>query len=266
MNAGELPLTAPLPLSVFIITFNEADRIGATLEAVRGLSDDIVVIDSGSTDATRDIAAAHGARVIINAPFPGYGPQKRFGEEQCHHDWLLNIDADEVIPPRLADEIRALFRNGPPVHDAYRIPIAEIFPGEKAPHPWAYALRPVRLYRRSKGRYVPSSVHDRVLLDEGVSTGSLRTAIHHFSVRSLGDQIAKLNAYTTMQAADLAARGVRISAWRLIFEFPLSFLKAYVIRRHFVRGIYGFLTAMNYAFARHMRLAKHIERRRLGEG
>lgn len=255
----------PPAVSAFIICFNEADRIGASIEAIRGLSDDIVVIDSGSTDGTREVAERLGARVIVNAPFPGYGPQKRFAEDQCRNDWLLNIDADEVVPPPLAREIIGLFTSGQPAHDAYRTPIAEIFPGEGTPHSWAYALKPVRLYRRSRGRYAQSTVHDRVALDAGVSVGDLKTAMHHFSVRSLGDQIAKLNNYSDMQAADLEKRGITLPAWRIFFEFPLSFLKAYLVRRHFVRGIYGFMTAMNYAFSRHLRLAKHIERRRLAK-
>jgi glycosyltransferase involved in cell wall biosynthesis len=94
------PLPSPLPLSVFIICKNEADRIGRTLEAVRGLSDDIVVVDSGSTDGTQALAAQLGARVVEH-PFEGYGPQKRHAETLCRHPWLLNIDADEVIPPDL---------------------------------------------------------------------------------------------------------------------------------------------------------------------
>jgi glycosyltransferase involved in cell wall biosynthesis len=252
-----------LPLSIFIICFNEADRIAATIKAINGLSDDIIVVDSGSTDKTREIAGACGARVLVNSPFPGYGPQKRFAEDQCRHDWVMNLDADEVVPAALAANIRALFADGAPPCDAYRVPIAEIFPGEGTPHPLAYALRPVRLYRLSRGRYVDSTVHDRVALAQGARVGDLGPAIHHFSVRSLGDQIAKLNAYSDMQAADLAARGVNLPTWRIFFEFPLAFLKAYVVRRHFARGVYGVMTAMNYAFSRHLRLAKHIERRRL---
>src|SRR3712207_4928412 len=97
-----------LPLSVFIIARNEADRIGATIRAVRDLTDDLVVIDSGSTDGTQAVAEELGARVIFNA-WPGYGPQKRFGEEQCRHDWILNLDADEELSPALREEIRSLF-------------------------------------------------------------------------------------------------------------------------------------------------------------
>ena len=220
------------------------------------------MVDSGSTDATVSVAQSFGARVVVR-DWSGYGPQKRFGEEQCRHEWLLNLDADEVVPPELAGEIRALFdRPGRPDQDAYAIGIAEVFPGEVRPHRWAYTLRPVRLYRRTFGRYSPSPVHDRVDLDPGARIGALRAPIHHFSVRSLGDQVAKLNRYTDQQADDLSERGVRIPTWRIYVEFAAAFAKAYLGRRHAVRGTYGFLTAMNYAIARHLRLAKHYERRR----
>ncbi|AWN34373.1 glycosyltransferase family 2 protein [Methylobacterium radiodurans] len=252
---------APLPLSVFIIAQNEADRIGAVIRAVRALSDDIVVVDSGSTDGTQALAESLSARVIHN-PWPGYGPQKRFAEEQCRHPWLLNLDADEVVPDDLSAEIRALFAMGEPARPAWRLAIAEIFPGETRPHRWAYTLTPVRLYRLDAGRYSPSPVHDRVELRAGIEPGLLRGRVHHFSVRSLGDQLAKLNRYSDQQADDLEARGVTIPAWRVFVELPGNFLKAYLGRRHFARGTYGFLTAMNYAISRHLRVAKHYERRR----
>ncbi|QEL25842.1 glycosyltransferase family 2 protein [Bosea sp. F3-2] len=248
------------PLSIFIIALNEVDRIGRTVEAARALSDDIVLVDSGSTDGTQALAESLGARVIFN-PWPGYGQQKRFAEEQCRHDWLLNVDADEVLPPDLIAEIAALFASGSPPADAYKIRIAEIFPGEKAPHRFAYGLAPVRLYRKSWGRYSVSPVHDRVDLLPGTKVGRLRGTIHHFSVRSLGEQMEKLNAYSDAQADDLDARGETISAFRLLAEFPANFVKAYIGRRHALRGVYGFMTAMNYAFYRYLRAAKHWERR-----
>jgi glycosyltransferase involved in cell wall biosynthesis len=259
---GEGGARAVPPLSIFIIARDEADRIGATIRAAACLTDDLVVVDSGSQDATVAVARELGARVL-HRDWEGYGPQKRFAEEQCRHDWVLNLDADEVVPPELAAEIRALFEHpAGPERDGYRIGIAEVFPGEAAPHRFAYTLRPVRLYRRSRGRYNPSPVHDRVDMAEGARVGSLRGVLHHFSVRSLGDQIAKLHRYSDQQAEDLEARGIVIPTWRVVVEFQAAFWKAYIGRRHFVRGAYGFLTAMNYAIARHMRMAKHYERSR----
>ncbi|TDR94085.1 glycosyltransferase family 2 protein [Enterovirga rhinocerotis] len=249
------------PLSVFFIARNEADRIGAAIRAARDLTDDLIVVDSGSTDATVAIAEGLGARVV-HRDWEGYGPQKRFAEELCRHDWMLNLDADEIVTPELRAEIRSLFARGEPEEDGYRIGIAEVFPGEERPHRFAYTLHPVRLYRRSRGRYSASPVHDRVDMAEGARIGSLRAILHHFSVRSLADQLAKLDRYSDQQADDLAARGIVIPTWRILFEFQASFWKAYIIRRHFLRGTYGFLTAANYAIARHMRVAKHYERSR----
>ncbi len=263
LTASKVFLAVP-PLSIFLITKNEADRLPRTLAAVRALSDDIVVVDSGSTDGTPALAQSLGARVL-HRDWEGYGPQKRFAEEQCLHPWLLNLDADEWVPPHLAAEIRALFAAGEPAADAYEIRIAEVFPGEAAPHRLAYALPPVRLYRRDKGRYSASPVHDRVDLASGARVARLKGIVHHFSVRSIGDQIDKLNAYADQQVADLAARGKSIPLWRLFVEFPAAFFKAYVLRRHFVRGAYGFITAMNFAFFRWLRVAKDYERRSLAK-
>lgn len=248
------------PLSIFIITLNEADRLGAALEAIADLSDDIVVIDSGSTDGTQALAENYGARVIHHA-WPGYGLQKKFGENQCRHAWMLNIDADEIVSPELKAAIRAALAVPNLVPTGFKTKIAEMFPGETKAHAWAYVLSPVRLYHKSIGRYSASPVHDRVDLDAGTPVCTLDGLIEHRSIRSLGHELSKLNAYADMQADDLDAKGRNISALRLVFEFPLTFLKAYIGRRHFVRGLYGFMTAMNFAFYRYLRVAKHWERR-----
>jgi glycosyltransferase involved in cell wall biosynthesis len=262
-GAHGMSAEGPVPdLSIFIIARNEADRIGRTIAAVRALSDDIVLVDSGSTDGTQDAAASAGARVIHN-DWPGYGPQKRFAEDQCRHLWLLNIDADEVVPPELAAEIRTALAGGASGVDGFEIRIAEIFPGEEAPHPLAYALAPVRLYRKDRGRYADSIVHDRVEFPPEARFRRLKGVIHHFSVRSIGDQLEKLNRYTDQQARDLALKGGHVPTWRLFVEFPAAFFKAYVFRRHALRGVYGFMTSMNFAFYRWLRVAKDVERRRV---
>jgi glycosyltransferase involved in cell wall biosynthesis len=255
-------VTARVPLSVFMITRNEADRLGETLRTLNTLADEIIVVDSGSTDGTQAIAAAEGAKVI-HQEWLGYGAQKRFAERQCRNAHVLNLDADERISPELAAEIRALFAAGPPGVEAFRLRIAEVFPGEAAPHPLAYALRPVRLYHRDAGSYSLSPVHDRVELLPGARVRTLHGLVHHVSVRSIGDQIRKLNAYTDAQVDDLAARGIVLPAYRIVVEFPAAFIKAYILRRHALRGLYGIITAMNYAYFRFLRVAKAYERRRL---
>lgn len=248
-----------LPLSIFLITYNEADRIDRTLAAVLPLLEkgaELVIVDSGSNDETVSLAKKYTTNIIIEK-FRGYGPQKRLAEDHCKNDWLLNIDADEVLPLSLAEEISQVLQS--PQKDAYTIGIAEIFPGEKHPHPLAYKLYPVRLYKKSKGRYANSSVHDRVALNKDASTGKLKGTIHHFSVRSIGEQLEKLNRYSTLQAEDLMTKTAKPSLLRLLTEFPVAFLKAYLLRRHLVHGRFGLMWAMNYAFYRYLRIAKHHE-------
>ncbi|MBL8572387.1 MAG: glycosyltransferase family 2 protein [Hyphomicrobiaceae bacterium] len=242
-----------------MIALDEADRIERTIAAIRDWVDEVIVVDSGSTDGTQALAAAAGARVLHH-DWAGYGPQKRFAEAQCRNRWLLNLDADEVVPPSLRREIEALFATGEPALDGYRLRIAEIFPGETEPHPLAYYLDPVRLYRADRGRYAASPVHDRVEFPPDARLGELKPLVHHFSVRSLGEQMTKLNGYSDLQVETLASAGGRkVSLLRLVTEFPLWFLKVYFGRRHFLRGRYGFLSAMNVAFSRHLRIAKLVE-------
>jgi glycosyltransferase involved in cell wall biosynthesis len=257
-------LSQTVPVSVFVIARDEADRIGPVIAAVRDWVDEVIVVDSGSTDGTADVAAGLGARVV-GSDWKGYGPQKRFAETLCRNTWLLNLDADEVVTPALAEEIREVFASGQPACDAYKIRIAEVFPGDTRPAPFAYHLAPVRLYRVDRGRYSESTVHDRVVLEPGTRVGRLTNAVHHFSTRSLSHQLAKLNRYSDMQVADATARGRRIGTVRLWLEFPLAFLKAYVLRRYLFRGAYGYAMAINYAFFRHIRLAKLHERQLLAE-
>ena len=140
-----------LPLSVFIIAQDEADRIGRAISSVIDWVDEVIVIDSGSTDGTQELAARLGARVINNA-WPGYGPQKRFGEDQCRNDWLLNIDADEEITLDLRAEIVSLFDTGTYTSaDYWRIMIRDVFAHESAPALWAYGYHQIRLYEPAQG-------------------------------------------------------------------------------------------------------------------
>jgi glycosyltransferase involved in cell wall biosynthesis len=255
-------MQTPLPISCFIIAKNEADRIEHAVRSVSGwVAEVIVVVDADSSDRTDEVARGLGAVVVKNA-WHGYGPQKRFAEDCCRNKWLLNLDADEAVTPELKAEIHELFANGEPAADGYEIAIVDLFPGEKRPRRLAYRLAPVRLYRRDRGRYVDSPVHDRVAFPPDARIARLRGIMLHRSIRSLRDQISKLDRYSTMQAEDFVARGRRLPLVRVYVEFPLAFLKAWIGRRLVLRGTYGFLVAMNYAMFRHMRVAKIYEKLR----
>lgn len=253
-----------LPISIFIIVFNESDRIARTIDVIRDLTDDVVVVDSGSTDGTQAISMSLGAKVRFN-PWPGYGLQKRFGEDQCQHSWVLVLDADEVVSENLKAEIRALFHDNGPLFDAYAIRIAEVLPLEKKPRRLAYSHNYIRLYKKTAPRYSPSPIHDLVILGDGMKSGQLKAQVHHYSMRSIGEQLCKFNQYTDDQVADMESQSICLPTWRIFIEFQAAFLKAFFGRRHVTRGVYGYITAMNYAFFRYMRIAKHYECRRHSE-
>jgi len=252
-------MTDRLPLSVFIIARDEADRIARPIESVIGWVDEVIVIDSGSTDETVAVAEQLGARVIRN-DWPGYGPQKRFGEDQCRNDWLLNLDADEEVTPGLAAEIKAKFADGSYADaDGWRIMIRDLYAHETAPAPWAYGYHQIRLYDRCKGRFSASTVHDTVRPEEGARISNLSGIMAHRSIRSLDFQVGKYNRYSGMQVDDMRARGRKLPKSRLLTEFPVSFFKAYFVRKYRKYGWWGFILAMNYAHARFLRVAKAYE-------
>lgn len=247
-----------LPISAFIIAQDEEDRIGRAIESVRPWAAEVVVVDSGSSDNTREVALALGARVVDNA-WPGYGPQKRFAEDLCANDWLFNLDADEEATEALQREIRELFRRGVPASDGFRVWIAAVYPHEARPRKWGFGHSQIRLYDRRKGRFSDSPVHDVVELPPHARVAWLRSPMVHCSHRSIAFSLEKMNRYSDAQVADMRARGRRIGKWRLVFEFPVCFLKAYVLRRSFLHGWWGWVIAINYAFSRHLRLAKAYE-------
>lgn len=260
-QAAGLPAAAMerrvLPLSVFIIARNEADRIGATLAAVRDLSDDLVVVDSGSTDGTAAVAEAHGARVVAHR-WVGYGPQKRFAEEQCRHDWLLNLDADEVPDERLVQSIRRLFADGEPPLGLYRLRIETVYPGAERPRPFADFVAPVRFYDRRVARYSASLTDDRVV-DRGLPSAVLAGAVRHRSFRSLAHIADKLDRYSDLQVHEKAGRRSRLGLQgRLLVELPVQFLKYYLFRRHFTGGRMGFHYALEHARAKRRRLRRFL--------
>lgn len=246
-----------IPVSCFIIAFNEGDRIGRTIASVADWVDEVVVIDSCSTDDTVAVAEAAGARVIYNA-WPGFGQQKRFGEEQCKYDWLLNLDADEVVTPLLRVAISNLFQDGTPMLAGYGTPVNIVYPGWKAPRSFARDHYCLRLYDRRRMRYKDSTLHDSVdPFQERV--GALPGGLDHYSVRSLDDLIRKCDARATYNAAHSKPKSEIELNFRLLFDLPWNFLKYYLIRTHFMGGMTGFQFAAITAFYRWVRIVRMKE-------
>lgn len=245
-----------LPISCFIIAKNEADRIGRTIESVRDWVDEIIVVDSGSTDSTVSLCESLGCRVLYHH-WQGYGLQKRFGEEQCRNIWLLNLDADEVVTPALADEIAAQFAQGEPSFSAYYLKVRDLLPGEKRLAPLAHTNTCLRLYDKRKGRFSESTVHDSVMMEEG-KTCVLQAPVLHYSFRSLSHMLEKIRSYSSAQADDLKAKRLKFPYLRLIIEMPFGFFKMLLLRGYILRGPRGFVYSAVYGYGRWLRVVKYL--------
>ncbi|MBN8552407.1 MAG: glycosyltransferase family 2 protein [Caulobacterales bacterium] len=250
---------ARVRLSCCIIAFNEADRLTRCIEAIRGIADEIVVVDSGSTDGTVDLARSLGAQVF-HRDWDGYGPQKRFAEDCASYDWILNLDADEVVTPTLAGEIRTLLSISQPPLPAYRIRMPTVFPGATRPRLWAESHNYVRLYDRRRVRFRDSLVHDTVDTKHE-PVGQLEHIALHYSNRSIAHVRQKLDRYTQLQAKEL--RKSPAAVWlRLPFEYPLVFFRYYILRRNFTGGAFGFQSSHIAAEMRVKRLLRILEAQR----
>jgi glycosyltransferase involved in cell wall biosynthesis len=225
-----------LPISCFIIAKNEADRISRTIRSVRPWVDEIVVVDSESTDDTVRVAASEGCRVITQR-WLGFGGQKRLAENQCRNDWVLNLDADEVVTSGLRREIISLFAYGAPRFVAYGMPVELVYPNTSRPRRWARDHWYVRLYNRRIVRFRDSIVHDVVVTD-GHAVGILRAPAYHYSFRNYEDLKRKLAERMLLSAKHATSTPGKLVA-RMAIEFPVNFFKYYIGRRHFMGGMNG---------------------------
>lgn len=246
-------------LSVIVIALNEADRIGRMLEAVRDVADEIVVVDSGSTDKTIPIAEAAGARVFSNE-FAGYGQQKRFAEDQAENNWILNLDADEIITLDLVEELTTWKQNGDNDPACFEVDILNVYPGDTKPRPFARDYRVVRLYDKAHLRYRDHPLFDRVELPPGMRKGRLKAPVYHFPIVSFEQMVAKANRLSSMQAKEAKRKPRWLLLIRLVTEFPFTFAKVYFLRLHFLGGWKGLAFSIVNAFSRTLRIIKMLER------
>jgi glycosyltransferase involved in cell wall biosynthesis len=222
-----------LPLSVTIIARDAERSLGACLESV-AFAEDIVVVDSGSRDATPAIAEAHGARVI-HQEWLGYGPQKQFAVEAARHDWVLALDADERLTPEAAAAIQREL--AAPRAAGYELARVNRFLGRWLRHGEGYPDWSLRLFDRRRARWSDDAVHEKVLCDGPVAR--LPGDLLHDSCETLEAYVAKQNHYTSLQAEALLRRGVRARARHLWLSPLLRFVKFYVLRRGFLDGVPG---------------------------
>lgn len=247
------------PLSVTIITLNEADHIGAAIDSVRW-ADEIIVIDANSTDRTADIVREKGVR-LETRPWPGYADQKNVAASLASHDWILSLDADERVPPDLADEIRQLLRSEPDAY-GYRIPRVTFHLGRWIRTTDFYPDYQTRLYNRRHARWQGQLVHESVQVDG--PRGQLQHEIQHHSFRDLSDQLDRINHYSTLSARQMHKAGTRSSGWHILVHPLAAFLRNYVLRRGFMDGTVGLTISIMNSYGVFLKFAKlwEIQRRK----
>lgn len=248
-----------IPLSAAIITLDAAAELTACLQSV-AFADDIVIVDSGSTDDTLQIAARHGARVV-QAPWRGFGLQKQLAVDSARHDWVLCVDADERVTPELAKSIEAAISTSATA-TTYRMARCNRFLGRWLRHGEGYPDWSLRLFDRRRARWSDDTVHERVV-HEGESA-TLAGDLNHESATTLAQYLDKQNRYTSLQAAALYARGSRAGALRLLASPVLRFMKFYFLRLGFLDGVPGLIHISIGCINSYTKYAKLIELERAG--
>jgi len=251
---------APLPpLTCYIRTRNEAQRVRPCIEAARRVAREVVVVASESTDDTVAVVEAMGARVITQ-PWLGNGYQKRVGEDAASHDWLLDLDADEYLSDALVAEIRALFREGePPPNRLFSIAMHTLAPNGQV---WTHfdRGRVCKLYNRTHVRIPAHPEWDRFKPPAGSEVCKLQHPILHAAYRSIEHLMGKMNRVSSNRTRNTPLKGRGQLALRVVFLFPFYFLKSYLLRGYFRGGLYGLTIASVIAYGRWLRDAKMLER------
>ena len=234
-----------------MITKNEEANLARCLASVRPVVREIVVVDSGSTDRTLEIARGFADRVLTQ-PWLGFGPQKQFAVDRAGESWVLSIDADERVTPELAQAIRAAIESGNA--DGYEIPRRSSFCGRMMRHSGWFPDRVLRLFRRGKGHFTDDVVHERVVCDGPVAR--LREPILHYPVTRLEDAIRRIDQYSTLGAEKLAASDRKISAFSGLTHGVGTFLRVYLLKLGFLDGAAGFMLAVANAEGAYYRYQK----------
>ena len=252
----------PLTLSIAIITKNEEANLARTLASVRW-ADEIVIVDSGSTDGTAVIAREYGAKFFVEE-WKGFGAQKNSALAKCSGDWVLALDADEEVSPALAEEIRTLLA-GQPQHDAYFLPRRNFFLGRWMRHGGYYPDPKLRLFRRGSAQFEERAVHETIRPTG--TPGRLRGDLLHHAYPTLDAYIEHMNRYSALGAAQAIARGKSSRSllaffWNVLVVPIATFKYNYFLRLGFLDGREGFLQHLYHSVYVSWKYAKAWEKAR----
>ena len=248
-------------ISAAIITFNEELNLRRCLQSLQKVADEIVVVDSLSTDTTIAIAGEFGAKVVLQ-PFLGYIEQKNFALNQCTNNWVISLDADEALSNELVESILAV-KNNTNVN-AYTMSRLTSYCGQWIKHGGWYPDRKVRLFDRSISQWAGVNPHDKIELQSGAKCGLLKGDILHYTYNDLGEHIRQADKFSAIIAADLFHRGKKTSLIKIVFKPCIRFFRDYIFKAGWMDGYYGFVIAKISAhadFLRETRLKEHHDKK-----
>jgi glycosyltransferase involved in cell wall biosynthesis len=240
-------------LSVVIITFNEEKNIGRCIDSVKEVADEIIVLDSYSTDTTIDIARGKGA-TVHQQKFKGYGQQKNDAIQFCSHDLILSLDADEALSSFLIKEI--LEEKKSALYDAYLMNRCTNYCGKFIRHGSWYPDRKIRLFKRQMAKWNNATIHEKIEADPQARIKQLKSDILHYSFNSIEEHVAQNNKFSTISAETLHSNGRRTNLFKIIVNPLWAFMLSYILRIGFADGLYGFIIAVNIS---HLTFLKHTK-------
>lgn len=244
-----------LSISAVLITFNEERMIEQVLEKLNFCSE-IIVVDSGSTDRTQEICERFKAKFLYRK-FDGFGDQKRYAVEQASHDWVLCLDADEVLEPSLLQSIQEKFSDPSKLPSGFYLYRSLVFMGKKLHFGRVSKEKILRLFNKTKGNYNLAAIHEKVELKGEIQ--SLEGELIHYSYRDLSDYFQRFNRYTSMMAKTIIQKNKSTHPLALIVRFPLNFLTKYILHGSILDGFPGFIWALNHSFYHTIKYAKAWE-------
>ncbi len=247
-------------ISATIISFNEEARIVKCLESLRGVVDEIVLVDSNSTDRTRELAAPYVDR-IIEQPFLGFVDQKNLADSHAAHDWVLNLDCDELLTPQLAQSILDV-KQRLDEHSAWEFTRKTFYVYRWLDHVWYPEWR-VRLYDRHRARWGGVNPHSKVIVSQG-TVGRLRGDCLHYSFESVASHVKTMQSYTDTAAAEMLRDGRRVGALDPLSRAVWTFFRLYVLQRGFLDGFAGLcvcVLSFTHVFVKYAKVLTEQRRR-----
>lgn len=242
-------------ISVYIIAFNEAEKVAATIESVKW-ADEIIVVDSWSTDGTPEIATRLGARVV-QVEFKGFGALRNQALAACTHEWIFSVDADERCTPEVAAEARAI-ANDPNSLDVWRVPRRNFFMGRWIKHSgWYPNFRQPQLFRKGSMSYDLKPVHEGYVLHGDKPLGTLKNSIWQFPFKNMGEVLHKANRYSSLGAEKIMHKKITMAS--ALTHGIWSFVKHYVFKLGFLDGWAGFVIALGNFEGTFYRYVKALE-------